>query len=155
METGMKIYLAGSLRNPEMMEHLHTLQAQDYNVFMDWYAAGPKADDHWREYWQEQDVSYVEALKMPNSINTFNFDKKHIDASDVFIMAAPAGKSAHMELGYAVGKGKVGIYFFPEPPSEDRWDVMVQFATHVCVGYAELFAALADASDRLQKNVYL
>lgn len=143
------IYLAGSLRNEDMMKHLHTLNEYRFpNVFMDWYAAGPKADDHWREYWQEQGVGYREALGKPNSINTYMFDKKHIDASDIMILAAPAGKSGHMELGYAIGSGKIGIYFFPEEPKEDRWDIMLQFATHICIGYGELIKTLRKIHDR-------
>ena len=135
----MKVYLAGSLRNENMLHYRETLQEAfpDHEIFMDWYAAGPLADDHWKSYWTGQGVDYKEALSKPNSQNTFQFDKKHIDSSDILILAAPAGKSGHMELGYALGSGKIGLYFFPE--EEDvRWDVMLNFSTAVCVGMEDL-----------------
>lgn len=136
------IYLAGSLRNPDMPDLRNAIaEATQQPVFMDWYAAGPNADDYWKDYWTDQGVSYKAALKKPNSLNTFNFDKKHIDKSSVMVLAAPAGKSGHLELGYFLGQGKPGLYYFPK--DEDiRWDVMLNFATEVCVGDNELFAAL-------------
>jgi nucleoside 2-deoxyribosyltransferase len=48
----------------------------------------------------------------------------------------PAGKSAHLELGYMIGRGKPCFVLFDEEP--ERWDVMYQFATAVCFSYEEL-----------------
>ena len=136
------VYLAGSLRNPAIPElHQSIEQAVNCSVFTDWYAAGPEADDYWKRYWQEQGVSYKDALKRPNSQNTFLFDKKHIDASRVMVLCAPAGKSGHLELGYFLGMGGVGLYYFPEE-ADVRWDVMLNFTTAVCVGENELYDAL-------------
>lgn len=137
-----EVYLAGSLRNEGMLDHFDFITELGYDTFMDWYAVGPKADDYWKEYWQRQGVSYKDALSKPNSQNIFEFDKKHIDAAKVLVLAQPAGKSGHLELGYHIGRGKPGIYFFPEE-TDIRWDVMTSFATEVCVGYNELQVALA------------
>lgn len=137
-----KLYLAGSLRNDTMPEVRDGITENcNVDMFMDWYAAGPQADDYWKTYWQEQAVSYKEALTKPNSMNVFNFDKKHMDQSDIMVLVAPAGKSAHLELGYFVGQGKTAIYYFPS--DEDvRWDVMLNFATEVVVGEQELYTAI-------------
>ena len=138
------IYVAGSLRNEGMRDLDTALIAEfpDQVFFMDWYSAGPEADDHWKGYYHDHlGLDYVTALKEPASLNVFNFDKKHIDLSDILILAAPAGKSAHLELGYSIGAGKIGIYYFPSM-EDTRWDVMLNFAQEVCVGQEQLFAAL-------------
>lgn len=122
------IYIAGSLRNPHMPEFREWLQTQlpRERIFMDWYAAGPNADDHWKEYYQNLGLSYEEALSAPASVNVYNFDKKHIDMSDFMVLVLPAGKSGHMELGYQIGRWKHGIILLED--GVDRWDVMYQFA---------------------------
>lgn len=125
------IYIAGSLRNPKMPEFRDWLQSQlpEQRVFMDWYAAGPNADDHWKTYYQELGMTYEQALTAPASVNVYNFDKKHIDMSDFMVLVLPAGKSGHMELGYQIGRGKHGIILLED--GVDRWDVMYQFASLV------------------------
>jgi len=52
------------------------------------------------------------------------------------VLVMPAGKSAHLELGYLIGQGKRG-YILLEHDS-DRWDVMLQFATAVFYNTDEL-----------------
>ena len=58
----MNIYLIGSLRNPEVPLISDKLRKEGYEVFDDWYAAGEKADDNWRDYEQQRGRTYVEAL---------------------------------------------------------------------------------------------
>ena len=122
------IYVAGSLRNPKMPEVRDFLQKHipEHRIFMDWYAAGPEADDHWKTYYQDLGMTYKEALAAPASVNVYNFDKRHIDMSEFMVLVLPAGKSGHMELGYQIGRGKHGIILLEE--GVDRWDVMYQFA---------------------------
>ena len=127
------IYVAGSLRNPNMPTVRDALKQAlpEHRVFMDWYSAGPTADDHWKEYYQSQGLDYLSALKEPASVNVYNFDKKHIDMSDYMVLVLPAGKSGHMELGYQIGRGKQGIILLDGSADEERWDVMYQFASLV------------------------
>ena len=122
------IYVAGSLRNPTMPEVRDFLQKHipEHRIFMDWYAAGPEADDHWKTYYQDLGMTYKEALAAPASVNVYNFDKRHIDMSEFMVLVLPAGKSGHLELGYQIGRGKHGIILLEE--GADRWDVMYQFA---------------------------
>lgn len=133
------IYLAGSLRNPNIPVLREQIEyALGIPVFADWYAAGPTADDHWKEYYKEQcagipaSAAYVWALQQPASINVYNFDKKHIDEAKLMVLALPAGKSGHLELGYFIGTGKPGIIYL-EQGADPRWDVMYQFAADVAM----------------------
>lgn len=135
------IYLAGSLRNPKIPQiALHLEQELSDSVFADWFAAGPEADDHWKAYYKSMGYAYDVALSEPASRNTFEFDKKHIDNSYAMVLALPAGRSGHLELGYFIGRGKPGFILLEEEEPE-RWDVMYQFAT-VCGTIDHLVAEL-------------
>jgi len=57
-----KVYLIGSLRNPAVPELANTIRALGYDVFDDWYAAGPEADDKWRDYEKARGHTYKQAL---------------------------------------------------------------------------------------------
>lgn len=136
----LKIYLAGGLVNPEIVVCTKLLQEAGHIPFSEWYTPGPEADVRWRDYELSIGFSYREALKRPSAQNTFNFDKRHIDDSDVMLMILPCGKSAHLELGYMIGTGKPAHILMPEEP--ERWDVMYNFATAVHYNIQEFIDAL-------------
>lgn len=142
------IYLIGSLRNPQVPIVANQLRSYGYDIFDDWYAVGPEADDKWREYELERGRNMAQALAGEAARNTFNFDKSHLDASDACILVTPGGKSAHLELGYMLGKGKPGWVYYPQDP--ERWDVMYQFATGVVYSFEELIDQL---NGRMPKRV--
>tara|TARA_Y100000296_G_scaffold66371_1_gene78375 strand:+ start:1438 stop:2058 length:621 start_codon:yes stop_codon:yes gene_type:complete len=138
-----KVYVIGSLRNPriqviaqELREHL------ECEVFDDWYAAGPEADDYWKAYEQARGRSYPQALQGHAAKNVFKFDRTHLEAATDVVLVAPAGKSGHLEFGWAAGKGKRAFYHFPDQ-DEERWDVMLQFATGVSVGMEQLLEQMS------------
>lgn len=134
------IYLIGSLRNPEVPRLAVALRAAGYHIFDDWYAVGPEADDRWRDYEKQRGRTYQQALTGAAARNTFAFDKKNLEMADTGVLVAPAGKSAHLELGIMLGQGKRGIVYFTEEP--ERWDVMYQFASVICFGTKELLKVL-------------
>lgn len=129
-KTQKQIYIIGSLRNPLISEIANEVRTYGYNVFDDWYAAGPEADDHWKAYEQNRGRTYTEALAGAAAKNVFRFDHTNLDVSDAALLVLPAGKSGHLELGYMAGKGKPTFVLLDE--ETDRWDVMYQFATAVC-----------------------
>ncbi len=132
----MKIYLIGSLRDKRIPEIANELREKTgHEVFDDWFAPGPRADDHWKEYETARGRSYKEALKGYAATHIFEFDKKHIEDSDIGVLTLPSGKSAHLELGYMLGQGKLGYVLMDEP---DRYDVMYQFATGIAFNMEEL-----------------
>lgn len=131
-----RIYVIGSLRNAKVPEIANQLRHDGYEVFDDWYAAGPEADDHWKTYEQTRGRSYKQALEGACCANTFNFDRTNIDKSDIGVMIMPAGKSGHTELGYMAGKGKRTFVLLEA--DVDRWDIMYKFFTGVAYNYEEL-----------------
>ena len=57
----------------------------------------------WKD-WRVED--YIEGLKHPIAHAGFLADKNALDWCDTCILLLPCGKSAHLEAGYAIGKGK-------------------------------------------------
>lgn len=133
------VYLIGSLRNPAIPALGNALRQRRYDVFDDWHAAGPVADDEWQRYEQERGRTYAQAINGHAAAHVFAFDKHHLDRADMGILVMPAGKSAHLELGYLAGQKKRVFILFDEVPK--RWDIMVKFA-EVFFSQKELLNAL-------------
>lgn len=125
----LKVYLIGSLRNPDVPYIGNKLRALGFDVFDDWFAGGPEADDYWQQYEETRGRTFVEALYDRYATHIWAFDREHLDSSHLAIMVCPVGRSAHLELGYIIGQGKPGYIYLPE--DLDRWDVMYRFATGV------------------------
>lgn len=121
------VYLIGSLRNPTVPYVAGQLRLQGFEVFDDWFAAGPEADDYWQKYEVNRGHDLKAALQGHAAKHVFAFDQRHLDRSDIGILVLPAGKSGHLELGYMCGQGKRCYVLFSGEP--ERFDVMYQFAT--------------------------
>lgn len=125
-KTVKSLYLIGSLRNEEIPNVAKRLRTEcDLDVFDDWYAAGPEADDYWKSYEECRGRSYKEALSGYAARNVFNFDRNNLDRSDAAMLVLPAGKSGHLELGYMAGKGKPTYILLDRPDQrklKDGWE---------------------------------
>lgn len=124
----MKVYIIGSLHNDNVPKIANRLRAEGWEVFDDWYAAGPDADDYWRDYEKQRGRSFAQALSGLAADHVFSFDRRHLAEADVVVLVLPAGKSGHLELGWALGRGQVGFVLTDDP---ERWDVMYRFADGV------------------------
>lgn len=134
------IYLIGSLKNQRIPQIASQLRAANYEVFDEWFSAGPDADDHWKAYEQERGHDYITALRGYPARHVFDFDKTHIDRAAMGVLVCPAGKSGHLELGWILGSGRPGFILLDE--TDVRWDVMYQFATGVVSGVDGLLTAI-------------
>lgn len=134
-----KVYVIGSLANEDIPKVANYLRSRGYDAFDSWYSAGPEADLKWHEHSVKKGQTYRQALKDYAAQHVYNFDKSHLDTSDAVVLVYPAGKSGHLELGYAMGKGKPGYIYMPQEP--ERWDVMIA-GTTVCYTLDELLLAL-------------
>lgn len=122
------IYLIGSLRNSKVPLIGNLLREAKFDVFDDWYAGGPNADDCWAAYERGRGRTFVEALGGFSAAHTFMYDYHHLRNADIALLVLPAGKSAHLELGWMIGQGKPGYVLLDSP---ERWDVMYKFAAGV------------------------
>jgi hypothetical protein len=135
------IYVIGSLRNDQIVPVANSIRELGIEVVDNWFAAGKIADDAWRDYSKARGRTYAEALESREANHVYYFDKAYIALSDAVVLVYPAGKSAHLEFGWAIGQGKRGYVLLDDTP--DRFDVMLQFATAtVYYNIADLLAAL-------------
>jgi hypothetical protein len=139
-------YVIGSLRNEKIVAFANALQAEGYEAFCDWKSPGPDADNFLRDYAKERGLNYKQTLQTYAAKHIFEFDKFHLDRTDAAVLFMPAGKSAHMELTYTIGRGKPGFIVFDSEP--ERIDVMYQFATDLFFSQEEFFEYL-----RKQKEI--
>lgn len=140
----MRLYLIGSLRNSAIPSIANQLREHGFDVCDDWFAAGEFADDSWRDYEKQRGRSYQEALDGLAARHVFDFDYSQMIRSDAAVLAMPAGKSGHLELGWFLGQGKPG-HILLEPDTE-RWDVMLRFATGVHTDIDSLVSGLRGKS---------
>lgn len=136
----LSLYLIGSLRNPRVPEVAKHLRSGGYDVFDDWYAAGPEADDYWQAYEKEKGNDFSAALKGYAAQHVFHFDLHHLHRCDGAVLLLPAGKSGHLEAGYILGTGKPAWILLDGEP--DRYDVMYNFATDVVTNTEDLLDAI-------------
>lgn len=134
------IYLIGSLRNPDVPVFADTIRACGYDVFDDWYAAGPEADDYWQKYERGRGHNFIQALHGFAANHVFHYDKSHLDRAGMGVLLMPAGKSGHLELGYLIGRGKPAYIILENEP--DRFDVMYRFASRVFTDKVSFLTAL-------------
>lgn len=134
------IYLIGSLRNEKVPEIANVLRAEGWEVFDQWYGAGPEADDYWQKYCKNKGMNFKQALADHGAQHVYHFDRRFLEAADTVVLVLPAGRSGHLELGWALGRGKRGFILLDGEP--DRYDVMYNFATGVCIGMEELLDEL-------------
>lgn len=115
---------------------------ENWEVFDDWYAAGPEADDFWRAYEQSRGHNYEVSLEGYAARHVFEFDKHHLDTSSAGILVLPAGRSGHLELGYLAGRSAYTAILLDG--DYDRWDVMYAFANRVTRNLEEIINDLRE-----------
>ncbi len=125
----MKIYLIGSLKHDRVPLVAEQLREAGHEVFDDWHASGPRADEHWQNHHAYRGFGFVQALNAPFPQHALAFDKQNMDASDVGVLVFPAGKSGHIELGRFIGQGKPAYILFEREP--EAWDLMYGLATGI------------------------
>jgi hypothetical protein len=124
----MKVYVAASWRTPSQPLVVQLLRQDGHEVydFRDDGFAWEAIDARWQAWTPEE---FVAALYSPLAIKGFRRDKAALDWCEVCVLLQPSGRSAHLELGYAVGVGKYGIVLLEE---RQEPDLMYGLAHHVC-----------------------
>ncbi len=142
----MKIYTVGSLRRPEVEDLSNAMRQWGYEVFDEWRAAGPRADDEWRDYFKRNGMTFRDALRSPFVHHILDFDKSWIDWADVVVVYGPAGLSSAVEMFYASTQGKTPVLYLDADP--ERWDAMLLLIPdmQVVYGHEELENVLSQLS---------
>jgi Recombination endonuclease VII len=138
------IYVVGALKNERIPDIGNRLRACGFDVMDEWFAAGERADISWQAYEGRRGRTYTEALRGRTATNVFLFDRVHIDMADAAILVMPAGKSGHLELGYAKGRGKYTAILLDEGHEQEKYEVMPNFADAVFETEDALVSALQE-----------
>ena len=140
----MKIYVASSWKNPHQPGVVEALRSAGHDVY-DFRNPRPgDAGFHWAEIdpqyasWTLPD--YCDALKHPLAETGFKQDFEAMRQAEIFVGVAPFGRSASMEMGYAVGAGKLSILYMAEPLGD--WELMVKMFDHICLTLDEVLDIL-------------
>jgi hypothetical protein len=138
---GEVIYLIGSLKTTRARDVAVELRNYGHEVFDEWNATSRDADKHWEDYERiSRKRNFREALEGKAACNSFDFDYRHLLMCDAAVLAAPAGRSAHLELGFILGKNKPGFILLDGEPVE--FDLMYKLATAIFYNVDELVEEL-------------
>jgi hypothetical protein len=123
----VKIYLASSWKNKELLRSINTqLKSLGHNVDCFCSADGRRTVFNFKQLKYDVKRDNISIRQEEIVKKAFEEDKKWLDWCEALIMFLPCGKSAHLEAGYAKGKGKK-VYFVGSFPVGEL-DVMYGFA---------------------------
>lgn len=120
------VYVASSWRNTFHGLIVHTLRAAKFEVYdfknppngigFGWGQVDLNTHYDLTTDSQASSVDeYLDALEMPRAIEGYDSDMDAMKAADIFVLVLPCGRSAHLELGWAVGKGKKTAVLLENP----------------------------------------
>lgn len=150
-----KIYLASSWRNAEQPAVVEALRAAGHEVY-DFRNPKPDSDGfRWSEIdggWQSWGPDrFREALKHPVAEEGFGLDFDAMRWADTCVLLLPCGRSAHLELGWAIGAGKRTAIVLAEGHEPE---LMYKLAKAICLDVPELLSVLARWSVRTGDAVF-
>jgi hypothetical protein len=145
-----RVYVASSWRNEARQQSMvRTLRAAGYEVYDFRHPApygrnAPIGDSGfaWSSVapdWQQwSPAAFREALRHPIAARGFALDMGALRACDACVLVLPCGRSAHLELGWAAGAGKVTVALLAEGEPE----LMLAMAHHLALTEQEVLEAL-------------
>lgn len=71
--------------------------------------------------------TYLKMLDHPRAVEGYEADFAAMQRADTFVLVLPCGKSAHLELGWAVGAGKRTAILLEDPVEPDLMYKMVDY----------------------------
>lgn len=143
----MKIYLASSWRNQQYPDVLRMLRLHRHDVYDFRNSNSAFSWDAISDNWQEWDTAaYLQALAHPVAIKGFETDYDAMMNADAFILLNPCGRSAHLELGWAIGQGKPSLIY---SPGKQEPELMYKLADCVTGNLSTLFAWCETQSRKL------
>lgn len=160
----MKVYVASSWRNPQQPEVVAAIRALGHEVydFRNPHATSDRENGakgkgfHWTEIdpnWRNWTPSELRtALGTPRAVEGFHSDYDALKWCDTCVMVPgeTAGRSMHLELGFAAGLGKRTIILL----SSGEPELMYKIADHIAVNLDELASILTLESDKHPRRAF-
>jgi hypothetical protein len=138
----MMVYVAGSCRRRDIIDPVFdAVRGAGHVITFDWRdSVTPEAlfgPDHESMALDEM----AAALNRPLARGKFALDRDGIEQADVLVLVLPSGRSAAVEFGVAVGRGKPAIVYAPagaRMPAE----LMLAYARGFAASIPELLRTL-------------
>lgn len=133
------VYVASSWRNTLQPTIVQRLREIGHNVYDYRNPTSTDTGFHWGEidpnYSKWTPEEYVEALNTKIAIKGYTSDMNAMKWADTFVLLLPSGRSSHLEMGWAVGKGKTTIMLVEDPPIPE---LMVKMFDYILTTQTEL-----------------
>jgi nucleoside 2-deoxyribosyltransferase len=138
----MNIYVASSFRNERQPTVVHALRELRHAVYD---FKDPSNTFDWRAHFTREQLTDPrmfrnEVLTHPVARAGFKADMSALEGADATVLVLPCGRSAHLELGYAIGAGQTTVILLDDPMSEP--ELMYSGATYLCTSIEEVLRAL-------------
>jgi hypothetical protein len=133
------VYVASSWRCAMQEAVVQMLRSAGIDCY-DFKNPEPATGFHWSEvmpfYDKERQLApvnyYLEALEHPRSIEGFDNDFNAMKRADAFVLVLPCNRSAHLELGWAVGQGKrTAVLLDPDAMGAVTPELMYKMVDHI------------------------
>jgi hypothetical protein len=137
----MRIYVASSWRNQRQQEVVGALRELGHEVYDFRNPAPGDRGFSWREcarpaqLWDSRRFR-DEVLTTPQARRGFAYDMGALRAAQATVLVLPCGRSAHLELGYAVGQGQRTVVL--TELQLDEPELMYLMCSQIAVGLDEL-----------------
>lgn len=139
-----RIYVATSWRNQKHPEIVEYLRAEGHDVYdfrnpPDGLPGGfqwAQIDPDWQQW--DAEAYRRRLLNSPLSTQGFASDMRALDWCDTCVLVMPCGRSAHLELGYAAGRGKRTVILLQDGEPE----LMYLIADSLVTGLGEMAASV-------------
>ncbi|PWT71745.1 MAG: hypothetical protein C5B59_17350 [Bacteroidetes bacterium] len=139
-----KIYLATSWKNEEQPLLVNILREENHEVYDFRHPSATNNGFRWtdvsKNYKEWTPAEYTFALSDPIAQRGFGYDKAGLDWCDTCVLLLPCGRSAHLEAGYARGKGKELFILLREQGFEP--ELMYLFANSIVTTIENLVKVL-------------
>jgi hypothetical protein len=128
------IYVASSWRNQLQPQVVSLLRSHGHQVY-DFKRpdGGAGRGFQWADAYLAGDLAdaddYISALSHPAAIHGFERDFAAMLTADTFVLVLPCGRSAHLELGWAVGAKKSTAVLLDNPCTPELMYRMVDLVT--------------------------
>jgi hypothetical protein len=138
-----RIYVASSWRNVFQPAVVTTLRIAGFEVY-DFRNPAPgdngfawsSLDADWLNWSPE---NYVKLLDDPIAVDGFDKDMAAMERADTFVLVLPCGRSAHLEMGWAVGQGKQTAILLDETFEPE---LMYRMVDHISTSLLDLLGWL-------------
>lgn len=141
----MKIYVASSWRNQQQQSVVVALRSAGHEVYDFKHPRGPDSrgfawseiDPNWEKWTAEQQIAAYEHTLATHGLGQ---DLAGMVTCDALVMVQPCGRSAALELGWAIGAGKKTIVLMVDGQEPE---LMVRLAHHLVTSLDDVIRLLA------------